>query len=398
MEKYIEDRVKDKKLHPVNFAKHFKLPDRRIAKALFLNALTNVESYKKRKALPHGQAAFVLGFLEFDPKLTSAIAENLGKNVLLALTTTAARVALPASTSEVLVEERRRQKAMHSIQQFPATRAAVRSLLSNTGEWAGWDDKVYQTKLAEDATDADVALWKVLRIALVNCHMVLCAGARPVSHERTTWVDKVIPWFSPLRMTGLIQWKWCEVGYGARMLDIHAENDYATRSTNLADGLGLTTSDRYESVIMESSGHETKENVKHSLGEPYKTLTSPHLGHEPRCHMGNDEGYLIRNRLTLLRTRVVKADDVYKWQVVELRSAELSASWDRMSNAMRLAEIVATVYEILRAQKKILAKARDELCRLADVAEDARTVRDKLAEMVSEEDEDEDKDEDNALA
>ncbi|KAJ3166727.1 hypothetical protein HDU88_003210 [Geranomyces variabilis] len=125
---------------------------------------------------------------------------------------------------------------------------------SRTGSWpSGRDETTSQVKLAESTPQDDVA-------------------PVPVSHERTTWVDKVIPWFSPLRTTGLIQWKWCEIGYGALMLNAEANNDHAPRSTKLGDGLGVTAAYGYEYIIMESIGYETKEYIQHSRGDSFKLI------------------------------------------------------------------------------------------------------------------------------
>ncbi|KAJ3149524.1 hypothetical protein HDU86_006929 [Geranomyces michiganensis] len=208
----------------------------------------------------------------FKPKLTNAIVRNLEKTVLLSLAATADRVALPDSTKEALAAELEQQRSVHSLRSFPETRAALMTILRCDSEWEGWEVRFVAVSLPKEAAPADAMLWKMLRIALVQRYAVLSDGAQPVSHERTTWIDKVIPWFSPLRISGLVRWKWCEAGYGARVLEVHANNDYAARSTKLADGLGLVGGTAFESILVESSGDEAKENVTHVLGDSFKLI------------------------------------------------------------------------------------------------------------------------------
>ncbi|KAJ3163170.1 hypothetical protein HDU86_002339 [Geranomyces michiganensis] len=150
--------------------------------------------------------------------------------------------------------------------------------------------------------------------------MVLCAGA-------ISWVDKVIPWFSPLRTTGFIQWKWLEIGYGARMLDIEANNNYAPRIIKLGGGVGITTADGLGDLfkLIENSILSLRHIMAMHRNATWSTMKG-------MCTLTVQ---LIKDRLKLLRTSIAQADSVYKWEVVELRNAELPASWERMSNVMR---------------------------------------------------------------
>ncbi|KAJ3178827.1 hypothetical protein HDU87_003382 [Geranomyces variabilis] len=184
------------------------------------------------------------------------------------------------------------QRATASLAQFPSMRQALMSLFAGDLEWAGFDDNVYGIQL-EEACAEEVTAWKVLRLGLAG-------SPDTYHHERTSWVEKVIPWFSPPRMSGLVKWRWCEFAYGARTTDVDAADDYVTRAPRYADGLGMTPGN-VESIVMESSGEEFREDVSHALGDSYK---------------------LVENSVLALRHAL---------------SASRDASWDTMKDMMAVA-------------------------------------------------------------
>ncbi|KAJ3144400.1 hypothetical protein HDU89_008274 [Geranomyces variabilis] len=196
---------------------------------------------------------------------------------------------------------------MSSLNKYVETRNLLKVAITDTAVWKGWHTRLYKLELP-----AGVAADEELLVA----------------HERTTCVDKVLPWFSPLRITGLIQWKWCEIDYGARVIDVLAADDYTGKDTKLADGLGMTLSDGFEALVMESSGHETKEDLPHAITDSYKliedsTLSLRHIfashrdaSWETMRNMSTLSAQYIKNNLTLVRTSIAEVGGAYKWQIV----------------------------------------------------------------------------------
>ncbi|KAJ3150891.1 hypothetical protein HDU89_002888 [Geranomyces variabilis] len=65
------------------------------------------------------------------------------------------------------------------------------------------------------------------------------------------------------------------------------------------------------------------------------------------------------------------------WEVVELRSAQLSAYWSQLTKVMLIVEMVAAAYQAITAVLETFEKAQEELCGMAERSRP--TVRKKLA-------------------
>ncbi|KAJ3181529.1 hypothetical protein HDU87_001139 [Geranomyces variabilis] len=135
-----------------------------------------------------------------------------------------------------------------------------------------------------------------------------------------------------------------------------------------------TPSDGVESVVMEPSGHEAREDLPHAIEDSYKLL-------ENMRDMSTLSVQYIKNNLMLLRTSIAEVSGAYKWQVVELRTARVPASWADVKLMMRIADFIATVFEELKAQQAVLERAQDEICGLNPLAADAKTVCDTLTQI-----------------
>ncbi|KAI8591060.1 hypothetical protein BDZ88DRAFT_381984, partial [Geranomyces variabilis] len=149
-------------------------------------------------------------------------------------------------------------------------------------------------------------------------------------HERTVWIDQVIIWFSALRITIPIQWRWCETKYRARDDD---------EGTQLADGIALSVN-RHNLILMESSGG-VKDAKAHSEGDTYKLIENSVYALREILAAHKDVSWermktmqvlsvqLIKNRATLMTTRVTEGPAGMSWELVELRSAQLPAYWSQ---------------------------------------------------------------------
>ncbi|KAJ3173854.1 hypothetical protein HDU87_007357 [Geranomyces variabilis] len=139
------------------------------------------------------------------------------------------------------------------------------------------------------------------------------------------------------------------------------------------------------------SGPAVSEDVKHALGDSYKLIENSifslrlilakkrEASWSIMREMSTRSVQLIKSRLTLLRTRVVEFDGAFKWEVVQLRSADKSddpehlweavqlrsadipADWSQMLGVIRLVEMIATVYHHLIQQKDILKEVERQL-------------------------------------
>ncbi|KAJ3293690.1 hypothetical protein HK104_004270 [Borealophlyctis nickersoniae] len=133
-------------------------------------------------------------------KMSNAHVQELSKNVRIAMSTTVSRTkaSLPDAVMEKYNAFRKENQAMASLQQLPHSRDALMSFLDEPA-WDGWDRKVYAHDLSAEATDRDKTFWNICRYALIAAHEKLCpqsGKARDGSHERTAWIDCVVPWFS----------------------------------------------------------------------------------------------------------------------------------------------------------------------------------------------------------
>ncbi|KAI8997914.1 hypothetical protein BC832DRAFT_595360 [Gaertneriomyces semiglobifer] len=138
--------------------------------------------------------------------------------------------------------------------------------------------------------------------------------------------------------------------------------DFQGPSAKLADGLGIWASSRDEVIVMEASSTEHTEDVPHSLGDSVKLI-------EGSIHALKVLGVQsILDRITLTTTRL--AFDGQGWEHIEPRSAEIPAIWEDRVKLLRVAELMATVYNLLRDRERVMEEIRNEENGLAAVATD----------------------------
>ncbi|KAI8586481.1 hypothetical protein BDZ88DRAFT_399839, partial [Geranomyces variabilis] len=204
-------------------------------------------------------------------------------------------------------------------------------------------------------------------------------------HERTVWIDQAIIWFSALRKTIPIYWRWCETKYHARSGD---------DGTQLADGIAFSVNG-HNLILMESSGGNLTEHKRHSHGDTYKLVENSVLALSQIMAAHKDASWstmkdmqvlsvqTIKDRMTLITTRIIEDPSAgLSWEIVELRNAELPPTWTQVKKLMRVVEVVATAFQRVVAQLAILDRAQDELCGVSEKIKP--TVREKLTAMLLE--------------
>ncbi|KAJ3176457.1 hypothetical protein HDU85_007239, partial [Gaertneriomyces sp. JEL0708] len=231
----------------------------------------------------------------------------------------------------------------------------------------------------------------VLRYGLISCHEKLAPAAEngdKEAHERTSWVDNVVPWMSPLRITGLVTWRWCEYGYTAKTDSIEPDDAYQKFPCKYGDGVGEDPGEREEIIVMESSGNGVQENVEHNMEDFLKLIESATFALKHFMQKRKDASFetmrqrgvmsiqLVKDRITLCKT--VLGKDGKNWEMVELRSALLPRSWRRLGNVIKVAELVATMYAELREQRRIRQQVEDEVNGLHEPINSQDTVRFRL--------------------
>ncbi|KAI8594104.1 hypothetical protein BDZ88DRAFT_9231 [Geranomyces variabilis] len=186
-----------------------------------------------------------------------------------------------------------------SLSSFPTVKDALVGFLKADRPWRKWDDQLHQILLAENASNSDEDLWRAIRLRLVNCHAALCPNAGVIDHERTSWIDKVIPWFSALRMTGLVEWRWCE--HSARKVDGQARKGDYPRGKKSVDGVGMAPR-----RLQNAFGVVSREEVAQILGDSVKLLENSVLALRHMLASYKDAQWSIMEPLSVLSVQFIR--------------------------------------------------------------------------------------------
>ncbi|KAI9014805.1 hypothetical protein BC832DRAFT_524401, partial [Gaertneriomyces semiglobifer] len=164
-------------------------------------------------------------------------------------------------------------------------------------------------------------------------------------HERTAFIDCVIPWLPPLKLTKQVQWFWCEHKYLARAEAYNHRTEHPAHSTRYADGLGVDPKSHRELLLIECNGGNIAEIVDHNLSDSLKLVENSVfalrqlLASWKACSFENASKlsilalHVIKNRMCLTETRI--STDGKRWQVIELRNAVIPTSWDDIMLTVR---------------------------------------------------------------
>ncbi|KAJ3176560.1 hypothetical protein HDU85_006875 [Gaertneriomyces sp. JEL0708] len=323
------------------------------------------------------------------PKVLSQDIETLRGTVQLALTSTVGRSnqQLPADVCALYQKYRNDARRCASLAQHPQSSELIRRLLSQDHKWQHWDDIVCALVLPA-CEDDDKLFFQIARLGLLKCFETLGPGSHRTTHERTTFIDKVIPWLSPLRLTQSVDWLWCEHQYVARAEGHQHERNYETVPMKMADGLGLHPANGHEIMMIECNGGNTTEKVAHNMSDTLKLVENSIIALK-NCFSSWKEAsfekmqkvsvlaiHSIKDRLCLTETRVSK--DGQQWQVIEVRNALTPTTWADMAYALGVLEMVATIKLHFAEQKCILNQVKKEHTGLLPLEDGQKTVRQVL--------------------
>ncbi|KAJ3174480.1 hypothetical protein HDU87_007173 [Geranomyces variabilis] len=201
------------------------------------------------------------------PKLNDEHCLGLQKMAHLAFPAAVARFpnALPEHVKQRYEECREEGRLFASLAKLPACKQVLLELLRGEADWDGWDSKLWRHPgVSEEAGEDDKLFWRILRVSLAQAWVHLMPGpdVGMENHERSAWIDHVVSWFSPLRLTKFVSWRWCEYKYSARNVARQTKDGYAPSSTKYGDALGSDPTTRHERLLMEASSGLDKEVAK----------------------------------------------------------------------------------------------------------------------------------------
>ncbi|KAL9545861.1 hypothetical protein MBANPS3_006945 [Mucor bainieri] len=215
----------------------------------------------------------------------------------------------------------------------------------------------------------------------------------PLNNERTVFVEAFVPIFKYFgNFTKTLAFIWCEKQLNAKAV-WYMMTDYEKTGVNkkFVDGVGLTYDSLVTSLIIESSGHDATENVKHLLGDTLKNLKNATdcLKHMISEYKASSYAtfkkvkifsvHIIHDTMTLIQYAVM---DPQKWQAVECRSAVVPLLWSNRDNYVKVFELFAFLWEQLKKQNEVLQLLKKERLGLVEVTEGA-SVQDVLMHHVA---------------
>ncbi|CAO3639361.1 unnamed protein product [Mucor hiemalis] len=223
-----------------------------------------------------------------------------------------------------------------------------------------------------DSTDTDTNnLANIISYTLTDFH---CNCKQPMvtnsNHERTPFVDYVIPMFKYLaKETGLLDFSWCEKLVETQKYAQIAEVDYEAAGTDrkYADGLGK--SNNSETLFIESSSGLLQENISHTLEDTLKLLVECNgalcyiLSHfknsrfETALKKSTFGVQVIKDTITLSKMNL-KGDKM--WKFVEIRSATIPTSWSDRFSWVKMFELIATLFLCLREEEQVDMELKKE--------------------------------------
>ncbi|KAL9551609.1 hypothetical protein MBANPS3_004186 [Mucor bainieri] len=215
----------------------------------------------------------------------------------------------------------------------------------------------------------------------------------PINNERTVFVEAFVPIFKYFgNFTKTLAFIWCEKQLNASSV-WYMMTDYEKTGVNkkFVDGVGLTYDTLVSSLIIESSGYDQTENVKHVLGDTLKNLKNAtdclkHLISEYKAASHTTfkkvkifSIHIINDTMTLIQYSVLTPQ---KWQAIECRSASVPLLWSNRENYVKVFELFSFLLGKLKEQNEVFQSLKRERLGLVDVAAGG-SVQDVLSHHVA---------------
>jgi hypothetical protein len=318
----------------------------------------------KKVAIALNEKATILTFINSKvsmcstggPKLTAKAINELSDMVQVI-----ARFNQQLSDNQVqlLKEEQEAGNSFHNLKHHHATYMLLKDALNKPLD--GIIQWLWRHECPDDVEDQEKDLLQAVKLILTHFAGKCRRERRKITNsERTFWVSHVVPIFDVFAdQTGLLNFRWCEI-----YLQAHA--DTTPGMVRYVDGLGLDLSDT-ERIVMESSSGEHKENVKHTEDDTLKQIHSSvtmlkadinnhrNAAFSTMCQIETFGIHCVKKEITLSKTKLNGATGGYIYQ--EIRSAEIPVTYEERHKWLKMADLLATLMNLLIVHQKI----RDQL-------------------------------------
>ncbi|KAJ3293689.1 hypothetical protein HK104_004269 [Borealophlyctis nickersoniae] len=153
------------------------------------------------------------------------------------------------------------------------------------------------------------------------------------------------------------------------------------------DAVGIDSNSRVERVMMEASSGHLAEDVPHSQDDTLKLIENTVITLQNEIGDNKDVSFAtmsrrnvlgiqtIKNKMTLTYTCVSPDGDF--WEVYEIRNAQIPLNWRDIGHALKVLEMLATVYLELYHQETVSQQLRREKSGIVAVGEE-ETVRSRM--------------------
>ncbi|KAG1153747.1 hypothetical protein G6F37_010078 [Rhizopus arrhizus] len=205
-------------------------------------------------------------------------------------------------------------------------------------------------------TDKATALLDIIRYILTSFHLVFSnVSLLTQNHERTPFIENIVPSLLSLsKITGFVEFKWCEIEFTSnKHLEI-SESDYNQRPGKYVDALGfLKTSNNMEIVIVEVSSGQLKECTVHTIEDCLKLLVCGVSSQNKEAVLNKNSSIATFKKLKVFAIQIIKnqvtlselfMNDQKSWCFIEKRTATLSSSWHDRILLVQYLELVATLF------------------------------------------------------
>ncbi|KAG1560055.1 hypothetical protein G6F49_003052 [Rhizopus delemar] len=298
------------------------------------------------------------------PKLTLDMVNKLEPSCNLALSCVPLSK-IPAHLLNLYQQHRDDQFNIKSLRGEPALHASMIRILDvkdNDNNRANFAFELWKCeKEARDANEKNLELYKILGLCLTDFWGICFQDDFRKDHERSFWVERIVPLFKYLGANDQIVFSWCEDHVKSNQENQRDPGAWLNSKNNtFSDGIGRTNVQQ-EKIFMESSSGFHVEDFGHSVGDTYKIVESMTSSlsimmlHKQDCKFSSVLNLAvygiqcIKNRLTLMKTTLDPHSD--RFQIVELRSASIPTTWAQRAGMIKVFEILVCLHNELKEQR-----------------------------------------------
>ncbi|KAI8085779.1 uncharacterized protein B0P05DRAFT_466409 [Gilbertella persicaria] len=291
------------------------------------------------------------------PKLTLDIISKLGPSCNLALSCVPLSN-IPAPLLNIYQQHRNDQFNLKSLRGEPTLHAKMIEILDvedNDNNRANFAFELWKSeKEARDANEKNLELYKMFGLCLTDFWGICFQDDFRKDHERSFWVERIVPLFKYLGASDQVVFSWCEDHAKSNQENQRDPGIWLNSKNNFfSDGIGRTDIQQ-EKIFMESSSSFQVEDFEHSIGDTYKLVESMSSSLSTMLRRKQDCKHssvlnlavygiqCIKSKLTLMKTTLDPHSD--RFQIVELRSASIPTAWAQRTSMIRVFELLVCLH------------------------------------------------------